>query len=106
MDLIVNTNILRHMTRMFDRGRATEPSVPQRVEKPLCPYRTEELQPFPRKAPEEIGLSSRRIAAFLQELQANPELEIHGVMILRRGAVVCDAYFGAYKPCFWHVGIP
>jgi len=104
MDLIVNTNILRHLTRMFDRGRPTEPSVPQRVEKPLCPYRAEELQPFPRKAPEEAGLSSLQIAAFLQEIEQNPELEIHGVMILRHGAVVCDAYFGAYKPCFWHVG--
>lgn len=104
MDLIVNTNILRHVTHMFDRGRATEPSVPQRVEKPLCPYRTEELQPFPRKTPEEMGLSSHRIAAFLQEIQTNPELEIHGVMILRRGAVVCDAHFGAYKPNFWHAG--
>lgn len=104
MDLIVNANILRHVTHMFDRGRATEPVVPQRVEKPLCPFQAEQRQPFPRKAPEEVGLSSHRIATFLREVRSSPELEIHGIMVLRHGAVVCDAYFGAYKPCFWHAG--
>jgi len=104
MDLIVNANILRHVTHMFDRGRATEPVVPQRVEKPLCPFQAEQQQPFPRKAPEEVGLSSHRIATFLREVRSSPELEIHGIMVLRHGAVVCDAYFGAYKPCFWHAG--
>ncbi len=102
MDLIVNTNILRHITRMFDRGKSTEPSISQTVSKPLCPYRAEELQPFPRRAPEEEGLSSRQIAAFLREVRKEPTLELHGLMILRHGAVICDAYFGAYHPRYWH----
>ena len=104
MDLIVNTHILRHLSHLFDRGRSATPSVAQRVEKPLCPHKSKMLQPFPRRTPEEMGLSSRRIADFLQEIKDHPQLEIHGVMILRRGAVVCDAHFGAYKPCFWHAG--
>ena len=104
MDLIVNTNILRHLTHMFDRGTPTKSSISHRAEKPLCPCQTEELQPFPRKSPEKVGLSSRRIAAFLQELSQSPALDIHGVLVLRHGNVVCDAYFGAYRPEFWHAG--
>ncbi len=102
MDLIVNTNILRHVSRMFDRGRSTEAFVPQTIGKPLCPHRAEVLRPFPRKTPEEMGLSSRTLAAFLREVRDNPELEIHGITLLRRGAVVMEADFGAYKSAYWH----
>ncbi len=104
MDLIVNTNILRHLSRFFDRGRSVEPTIPFVMAKPLCPFRAEELQPLSRKTPEEVGLSSRKLAAFLHELQQDPELEIHGVTVLRHGTIVCDASFGAYDAAYWHAG--
>ena len=102
MDFLVNTNILRHFSRLFDRGRSAEPFIPQTIAKPLCPHCTEELQPFPRKLPEELGISSRQLTAFLQEVQSTPSLEIHGITVLRRGAILMNADFGAYRSSFWH----
>ncbi len=102
MDLIVNANILRHLSRLFDRSAAAEPTIEHRMDKPLCPALTPEEQPFPRKRPEEVGLSSRRLASFLKEVQDDPSLTLHGILIVRKGAVVCDAVFGPYRSCFWH----
>ncbi len=102
MDLIVNTNILRHFGRMFDRGRSAEAFVDHTMTKPLCPHLAEELQPFPRRRPEEMGLSSHALAAFLKEVQDNPELEIHGISVFRHGNLVMSADFGAYRSDFWH----
>ncbi|MBQ4064558.1 MAG: serine hydrolase, partial [Clostridia bacterium] len=102
MDLIVNANVLRHLSHLFDRGRSAEPFVPHTITKPLCPYRAEVLQPFPRRLPEELGLSSRDLTAFLKEVAAHPELEIHGISVFRKGALLMNADFGAYSSSYWH----
>ncbi len=59
--------------------------------------------PLPRATPESMGISSRHIAEYLQKLEDMPELDMHGVTILREGAVLAEANFGAYDSAVWHI---
>lgn len=102
MDLKVQSSVLKYFTKMFDRSSSVEPALKLLINKPLCPYKIPELMPLPRITPEEAGIDSSYIAAFLNELTAENTLDMHGVMIVKDGKIVCDAEFGAYKSCFWH----
>ena len=102
MDFVVNTNFVRQMLRLLDRSKPTQAAVEHRMEKPLCPVREEEEQPFPRTSPEAKGVSSRRLASFLSEVAADRTLDIHGILIVKDGAVICDAPFGAYDGGYYH----
>jgi len=104
MDLIVNTNLIKHLAHMFDRSKPTEPMIAGMMAKPLAPLGVPELSPLPRKRPEETGISSRTVAAFLAEAEADPTLTLHGILIVRQGAVICDAVYGAYRSELYHVG--
>ncbi|MCQ2425832.1 MAG: beta-lactamase family protein [Lachnospiraceae bacterium] len=50
-----------------------------------------------RAIPEEKGVSSERIASFLKELDDDPTLNTHSVLIWRGGAVLAEASFGAQR---------
>ena len=104
MDLIVNTNLLKHLTHMLDRSKPTEPIVEGMMSKPLCPMNLPNRMPLPRKSPEETGYSSADLSAFFAEVIAEPTLSLHGILIVRDGAVICDASFGAYRSDLYHVG--
>ncbi len=102
MDLIIQTRFFKHIAKMFDRASSTEPQSNLLIYKPLCPQNAPQEQPFPRKTPEEVGVSSKYIADFLSELTAVKGIDLHGVMVIKDGALICNAEFGAYKSCFWH----
>lgn len=59
--------------------------------------------PMPRATPESKGVSSRHIAEYLKKLKEMPELDMHGVMILREGTVLAEANFGEYDSSVWHI---
>ncbi len=52
---------------------------------------------LPVSSPEAQGVSSRRLAAFLDALNADEEAAIHGVMALRHGTCICSAAWAPYR---------
>lgn len=94
MNLTTASRAFQLLSRMLDVRTATEPFLPAAAEKPAMPLE-DVLQPFPRTSPESQGVSSRHIRGFLEELQAGRDLYAQDVMILRNGAVICEAAYGA-----------
>lgn len=56
---------------------------------------------FERVLPEEVGLSSGAIEAFLDELESG-FTEMHGLMILRRGKICAEGWWAPYAPGIRH----
>lgn len=102
MDLVTNTNLLRQIMKLLDRSKPIESMTTHLMHKPLCPHRTKELMPLPRAVPEEKGVSSRQLLDFFKEIRADKNLDIHGILILKDGCVICDAPFGAYDSEYYH----
>lgn len=102
MDIRSYGNMLTLMNRIFDHRSETEPLIktePQKPEWRACPIE----QPFSRKTPEECGIPSGYIAAFLRELKADKSLDMHNIMILKDGAVIAEGSFGDYDHTVWHI---
>ena len=49
-----------------------------------------------RSTPSAQGVSSRGIAAFLDAVEAAPDLELHSLMLLRHGQVVAEGWWAPY----------
>ncbi len=86
--------------RIFDTQKARKPIHPDTSMKPA--YRPVPIhQPLPRVSPEEVGLDSEKIAAFLKELQDDETLNMQSVLILKNGKIVTEAIFGDTDPLIW-----
>ncbi len=104
MDIRVQGKTLKNLINLFDRSKTTEPTVKITIKKPLCPNKEPEKMSLERADPESTGVESSHIAGFIQEICEKKELDMHGIMIVRDGKIICDAEFGAYKSEFWHAG--
>lgn len=68
------------------------------------PYRQSKLPPvqaaerpmLPRSAPEEQGVSSGAIQALIDAIGADAQADAHGIMVLRHGHVIAEAYWAPY----------
>lgn len=60
-------------------------------------------QLFPRSTPEEQGVDSAHIAAFVDELRTSEHVAAHQLMILRHGHVIYEGGFDPYHAGVWHV---
>lgn len=60
-------------------------------------------EPLPRCAPEEVGISSRFLTAFLKDIESNREMNVHQIMVVKNGKVISEAAFAPYKLNMWHV---
>lgn len=94
MNLTTASRTFQLLTRILDVRTPTEPFLPTEAEKPPIPPGNIR-QPFPRATPESVGISSRHIQSFLEELGRDRELYAQTVMILRSGRVVCEAAYGS-----------
>lgn len=56
------------------------------------------MSSLPRSAPSAQQVSGARIVAFLDAVDAEADLELHSVMILRHGAVVAETWWAPYRP--------
>lgn len=56
---------------------------------------------FERVSPEEVGISSGAIEAFLDELESG-FTEMHGLMILRHGKICAEGWWAPYAPGIRH----
>lgn len=102
MDIIVNPNLLKFATRFLDRTKPMRSVSDFIVKKPLCPENSPVLQPFERCKPEKTGVSSKDISAFLNEAVNIKKLNLHGVLIIKDGRVICECNIGGYEGKYWH----
>ena len=88
------------LRRLFDTTSSTKSILPARPQKPPVVL-SDVQQPFPRMAPETQGVSSKQIAEFVDELTADPELEMHNLLIIRNGTVIYQNSFGGHDYRLW-----
>ncbi len=96
MNLTSASRTVQLLKRICDTKSATEPIIQPTAAKiatPLC----RSSQPLERAAPETHGIPSALIEEFLKELQQGEDLSMHSVLILRNGAILCEAAFGAQR---------
>ena len=55
-----------------------------------------------RAIPETQGISSAHIAAFLKDLALHESIDIHQIMLVRNGKVICECGFAPYPAGMWH----
>lgn len=60
-------------------------------------------QPFPRSTPERQGVSSRLLVGLIRDLAADRQTDIHHLMVLRHGHVICACDFAPYRGGIWHI---
>ena len=51
---------------------------------------------LPRSTPESQGVDPRGIAAFLDAMEAAPDIELHSLMVLRHGQLVAEGWWSPY----------
>ena len=93
MSLSAANHAVQLISRLLQTDTATEPICDFGPQKPPIPA-GQDSRPLPRATPEAYGVSSRRVAAFLEALRDDPTLRMHSVLLLRGGHVFCEAAFG------------
>lgn len=103
MDLKTHRSALDLVRQMSDRKTSIVPRIATSPQKPPCCNDQPILKPLPRSVPEAQGISSSQVAGFLKALQDDETLDMHNILILRHGAVIAEASFGAYEQHYWHI---
>ena len=67
------------------------------------PKEVKYAQPFMRAAPESQGISSARLSGLLRELGENKKVDLHHLMILRHGKMICECHVAPYRGDIWHI---
>ncbi len=88
------------LKRLLDLSNSRRGFIPPNAGKPCLEYILRDSD-VPADLPENQGISSRDIADFLEELNADETLNMHNVVIARNGKIICEAYFGAHKSGIW-----
>ena len=60
------------------------------------------IQRFERCLPEEVGIPSEAIDAFLDELENGGFTQMHGLMIMRHGKVCAEGWWAPFAPGLHH----
>lgn len=67
------------------------------------PFEEPYEQPFERATPESQGVSSAHLTALLRELDSSKYTDMHHLMLLRHGRVICECNFAPYRKDIWHI---
>lgn len=51
---------------------------------------------FPRSTPSALGIDARGVTAFLDALESTPDVEPHGIVLLRHGRVAAEGWWAPY----------
>ncbi len=97
MNLSSLNKTVSQVRSLFDCNNPTQAILPVRPQKPSLPLHGVSI-PLPRATPESQGVSSQRIASFLERLNNDPTLNMHSILICRNGYLLCAAGFGAQDP--------
>lgn len=93
MSLTDVNHTLQLLSRILQADCATEPVCAFGPQKPALPAGGDS-RPLPRATPEQCGIASRHVAAFLQAVQDDPTLRMHSLLLARDGKIFCEAAFG------------
>src|ERR1700734_1279106 len=61
-------------------------------------FRSRGIQSLPGSTPAAEGVDARGIEAFLDAIEATPDIEPHSVMILRHGRLIAAGWWAPYGP--------
>ena len=93
-------NAITLLGRLMDTRQAIKPIYPDTSEKPA--FRSSAIrQPFVRCQPEDVGVSSGRIASFLSEIAEDETLNMHSILILKDGKMITEAVFADQSTHIW-----
>lgn len=74
---------------------------------PYYPQKTEigkrDAPFFRRTIPEKQGISSKRICSMLSELEAEKRANLHSIMVIVGGEVICECSADGYDTLSWHI---
>ncbi len=74
---------------------------------PYYPQKTDtalsEVPTLVRSTPEKHGISSKRLFSMLSELEAERRANVHGLMILKDGEVICECSREGFSVNEWHL---
>ena len=85
----------------FVRGKSDVSRIPHTPYKTTLPAAAENY--FPRSTPEAKGVSSAHVAAFLEELEHHPRINLHSLTVLADGAVITEVSAPGYDRAIPHV---
>ena len=88
------------LKRLLDINNSREGLIPPNSGKPCLELITRQPS-IPYDVPENQGVSSRIIADFLEEINADETLNMHDIIIARNGRILTEAYFGSHKKGIW-----
>ena len=95
---------LRTLNLLLGLGKPTEKSpsvIPYTAAKTSISGK--ERPYFRRTTPEHYGISSKRFISMLSELEVDEGSNIHSILVLKDGAVICEASHPAYDVNTWHL---
>ena len=81
-----------------DGGVSVVPYYPQKIA-----VGESEPRYFKRSTPESLGVSSKRLFSMLCELEAERRSNIHNLLILKDGEVICECSRDGYDVNLWHL---
>ena len=88
------------VTRILDNKNATEPMIEADSRK-LAFSSERQGTKLVRCTPEEEGIPSELLCEYLQKISRDSSLNMHNILILRNGRIVCEASFGAQRSDVW-----
>jgi len=94
------TRSLNQLVKIFDPHHPVTPLYHTPQTKPSFPN-LPVIAPLPHAKPEEQGVSSRVLAGFLTALNRDPTLNMHGILVIRRGHILLDFHFRGYDTSIW-----
>ncbi len=102
MDILLYKKAANFLTRFYSDRKSLIPEE-HAVTKSASPVRAPIQSPFARVTPEEVGIDSAHLQAFLAEYASMTELRPHGLMMMKDGAVFLETEFYPYRNDTWHV---
>ena len=91
-------NLLFSLILGSDKDPSVIPPYPQKTE-----ILRGESRFFKRLPPESRGISSKRLYNMLSALEAERMANVHSIMVLCRGAVICECSSDDYRINDWHI---
>ena len=84
-------------------GENKSPSVVPYVPQKTASLSKDRSKYFKRVRPERVGVSSARIYSMLSELEREKRANVHNLLVLRRGKVICDCSHPGYSTQMPHL---
>ncbi len=100
MNILSMTQSASLAGKIFDSKTPTEPMISYRSYKPAFDFGRHGTS-LVRATPENVGISSAYIDAFLKKIRSDKTLNMHDLLILKDGKIVCEATFGAQRLDIW-----